>query len=69
MAETATKQAPAKMTEDHLLFLDRLRESGATNMFGARPYLERKFKKLTSAECGEILAHWMRTFSDRHPRA
>ena len=69
MSDTTTKPAPAKLREEHLLFLDALRESGATNMYGARPYLERKFRSLTGPECGEILAHWMRTFSERHPRA
>jgi len=69
MSDTQTaKAAPAKLQQKHLLFLDVLRESGATNMYGARPYVERKFKDLTGAEAGEILAHWMSTFSDRHPR-
>lgn len=33
---------PEIVTEEHLKFLDRLRESGATNMYGASPYLVRK---------------------------
>jgi len=60
---------PAKLQEKHLLFLDKLRESGATNMYGARPYVEREFEDLTGAEAGEILAYWMKTFSERHPKA
>jgi len=47
-------------------FLDNLRESGVTNMFGAGPYLTKEFglgKKLAR----EILKRWMETFSKRHP--
>jgi hypothetical protein len=63
-----TKIKPEKMLENHLLFLDALRESGITNMYGARPYLERKFKTLTATECGDILGYWMQTFSERHKK-
>lgn len=37
---------PAYLTDDHLEYLDGLRESGATNMFGARPYLMEEFPEL-----------------------
>ena len=46
-------------------YLDGLRDSGVTNMFGARPYLEMEFgfdKHTASA----ILSDWMRTYNERH---
>ena len=52
--------------QDCLEYLDELRDSGVTNMFGARPYLQAEFRHLTTTEAGKILAYWMRTFSERH---
>jgi hypothetical protein len=58
--------------EAALLFLDELRESGITNMFGARPYLQEWWAdeyildKLTDKEASELLTYWMKTFSKRH---
>lgn len=57
----------AEATEEHLRYLDELRESGATNMFGPGPCLEETFG-LDPKAAREILACWMRTFSARHPR-
>ena len=57
---------PEVATEDHLVYLDALRESGITNMFGARPYLIGAFSKLSNKEAQEILLYWMKTFSERH---
>jgi len=54
-------------TNEHLEFLDELRESGATNMFGAVPYLQKAFPYLAKDEAREILIHWMETFGERHP--
>lgn len=51
--------------EKYLIFLDDLRESGVTNMFGAAPYVERAFK-LSKRESLDILKYWMKTFSERH---
>ena len=39
-------------------FLNRLRESGETNMFGASPYLACAFD-LTRREASKILSEWM----------
>ena len=65
---TITK--PAGFTDErldrYLVFLDQLRESGETNMFGARPYLEQEYQELHSAQAAKVLAYWMRTFSKRH---
>lgn len=58
-------EAPAKLTQEHLEFLDALRESGATNMFGSRPYLQNEFPALSKNEASAIITHWMRTFEAR----
>jgi len=54
-------------TQDEVnLYLDSLRESGATNMFGAAPYLRREFGM--SMDCArDMLTVWMQTFRERHP--
>lgn len=50
-----------------LEFLDNLRESGVTNMFGASPYIEDSFG--TSRKFSQtLLGHWMETFTERHPQ-
>ena len=43
-------------------FLDALRESGVTNMFGARPYLQEEFG-ITEGAARTILVAWMKDFS------
>lgn len=48
----------------HLEYLDDLRESGVTNMFGAAPYLVRKFDT-DKRDARKILVYWMETFSER----
>lgn len=60
------KTKPACVLESHLLFLDRLRESGVTNMYGAVPWLEEAFR-MKRKDAVTILSYWMRTFSARHP--
>jgi len=52
---------------DVLLFLDRLRASGVTNMFGAGRYVQEAFD-LSAKDSRDAVAHWMRTFSDRKAR-
>lgn len=47
-------------------FLDELRESGVTNMFGAAPYIVEEFG-VTRQEAKDLLLNWMQTFDERHP--
>ena len=54
-----------EMTEEHLTYLDQLRESGITNMYGAVPYLIEAFPELEKREAAEIVIYWMKTFSER----
>lgn len=58
-------ERPAIVTDEHLTYLDDLRESGETNMFGARPYVQREFG-VSSREAQTILGYWMKSFSERH---
>jgi len=55
---------PDRCEDTHLEFLDDLRESGATNMWGGGSYVEREFG-LSKKDAGAILLYWMATFSDR----
>ena len=48
-------------------YLDALRESGITNMFGAAPYLMEEFG-FDKQEASRWLVEWMQTFSERHSR-
>jgi hypothetical protein len=61
-------ERPAIVTEEHLEYLDELRESGVTNMFGARPYLMLKFPLLNIDEAGMVLSYWMKSFGERHKK-
>ena len=53
-------------TQDQLEFLDELRASGDTNMYGAGPYLLTVFPELSKQEAKDVVLEWMRTFSQRH---
>jgi len=49
-----------RATEDTMFtYLEGLRQSGVTNMFGAGPYLEREFG-LNRDEANEVLLDWMK---------
>ena len=55
----------AENKEPYFEYLDVLRESGVTNMFGARPYLMDEFPDLEKDEAGKLLSEWMETFGMR----
>ena len=40
-------------------FLNRLRESGETNMYGAAPYVQCAFPGMTKSEATKVVAAWM----------
>ena len=52
----------AKTTNEYWIYLENLRRSGVTNMFGASPYLQSAFG-LTRSEANSILADWMRNYN------
>jgi hypothetical protein len=59
---------PEIVTDEHLTFLNALRASGVTNMFGAGPYVEREFG-LDRHEAKDVILYWMETFDARNPIA
>lgn len=51
------------MTENkYWIYLEKLRRSGVTNMYGATPYLMEEFD-LTPHEAKNILVNWMRNYN------
>ena len=70
MSETNTKavERPKFVKDEHLEFLDNLRESGITNMFGSSPYLREVYPRLTIEESTKVVAYWMKTFGERHKK-
>lgn len=50
-----------KEISKYWIYLERLRRSGETNMFGAAPWLERAFG-LSRSEARKILADWMKNY-------
>ena len=60
-------ERPEKMTDEHLEYLDGLRESGVTNMFGAASYLRDYYPELSKQDARAILTYWMKTFGERQP--
>lgn len=52
-------------TEEQLIFLDELRESGETNMWGSPAYVQSEFG-VGKKQAGDIVQNWMETFESRH---
>ena len=46
----------------HYIYLESLRQSGVTNMFGATPYLEQA-RGLSKGEAMQVLSSWMENYS------
>ena len=45
-------------------YLDDIRESGKTNMFGATPYIQKHFR-ITKYDAQSFLVKWMETFNEQ----
>ena len=58
---------PSIVRDVHLEYLDDLRETGTTNMFGAGPFLQRRFSNqgVSVADAREIIVYWMESFDER----
>ena len=54
---------PDFITDEHLDYLDGLRESGVTNMFGAATYVATEFGA-DSNTARKILMYWMESFGN-----
>lgn len=51
-----------KTTNEYWIYLEDLRRSGETNMYGATPYLMAEFG-LPKNEARKILADWMQNYN------
>lgn len=60
-----TSARPEGITDEHLAFLDDLRDSGQTNMFGAASYVEDEFG-VDAREAKRILLYWMKSFGNEN---
>ena len=47
--------------QEYFEYLEMLRESGETNMFGASPYLQQAFG-LSRYDAKDVLLEWMKTY-------
>lgn len=59
----------AVLVDDVLKYLDELRESGVTNMWGVSAYVQKEYKMagVTEQQSLDLTTFWMDTFSERHP--
>ena len=62
------EERPECLTDEMLMYLDDLRESGDTNMYGAVPFLRSEFFELNKSQAGAVLGYWMETFAERHTK-
>lgn len=53
---------PENRLADFFEFLDELRESGITNMYGAPPYLQKTYP-MKRDQAVSVTSAWMKTFS------
>ena len=54
-------ERPKIVTDSHIEYLNDLRESGETNMFGAISYIENEFD-VGKSDAKTILMYWMKQF-------
>lgn len=54
--------------EEVFEFLDDLRDSGVTNMFGATPYIVEEYPDMDKSTARALLSEWMNTYGERHPK-
>ena len=62
-------ERPDCVEDGHLIFLDVLQGTGATNMFGAASYLQ-EHQEVSRRDSHTILRYWMESYEEReHPAA
>jgi hypothetical protein len=62
------KGRPDYLKEEHLEYLDRIRENTKINMFDTISYIIKEFPDLSRAKAQVILCYWMMTYQERHKR-
>jgi hypothetical protein len=60
--EQQTTSRPGFAKDKHLEYLDAIRLSGVTNMFGAASYLLCEFPELDKRQACAVLQYWMTNF-------
>ena len=68
MINQQAESRPECLTAEMLEYLDRLREDGTCNMFGAAPFVQLEFQ-ISRQDAKDVLIYWMETFSTRHPKS
>lgn len=53
----------ARTKNKYWLFLEQLRRSGTTNMYGAVPHLMVAFDELSQDDAKQILLDWMKNYN------
>lgn len=54
-------ERPAQVKDEHLDYLDQLRETGETNMYGATRYVSDQFG-LSLTDADVVVGYWMEQF-------
>lgn len=54
---------PKDIESKHMIFLEDLRQSGQTNMFGAVPFIQLKFK-IDETKSRDILLFWLDNYNE-----
>lgn len=57
--EKMNKERFDELKPEVFSFLDNLRESGITNMYGAVPYIMEEFEEVKEGDAREYLHQWM----------
>ena len=52
-----------KLNQEHRDYLEWLRQSGVTNMWGAAPYVAAEFD-LTHKQAADVLVQWIKSFDE-----
>jgi len=61
---SGTKIKPPAFKPEHAQFLNKLQQSGRTNMWGAPPYLVAAYPTLTRDEANEIFVYWQENWDE-----
>ena len=56
------KMSYTQQEKDVFLYLFQLQDSGVTNMFGAAPYLRRKFPLVEQERMEQLLSQWIQEY-------
>lgn len=66
--ESKASEVDENEKDDIFQYLFDLQDSGATNMFGAGPYVEREFPHLDKKEVRDVVLEWMKNYEEIHAR-